>query len=71
MRPSNYFRMKEAALSLLAGDIFGKTPIWKSLAALKAVYYIVSLANLRRTVRAWRGRRANILVVDDADAKPH
>jgi flavin-dependent dehydrogenase len=68
MRPSNALRMKEALLSMLAGDIFGNTPIWRSLIALKAVYYFVSLLNLKRTVAAWRRRKANILAVDDADA---
>ncbi len=60
MAPENPFRVKEALLSLLAGDIFGKTPIWRSIAILKALYYLVSFGNLRRTVRAWRRRRANI-----------
>jgi flavin-dependent dehydrogenase len=68
MRPSNSLRMKEALLSMLAGDIYGKTPIWRSLIALKAIYYFVSLVNLRRTVSAWRRRRSNILTVDDAGA---
>lgn len=68
MRPSNSLRMKEALLSMLAGDIYGKTPIWRSLIALKAIYYFVSLVNLRRTVSAWRRRRSNILAVDDAGA---
>ena len=60
MAPSNPLRMQEALLSVLAGDIFGNTPIWRSLAAFKAVYYAVSIANLRRTFEAWRRRRANI-----------
>ena len=28
MAPHNPLRVKEALLSLLAGDIYGKTPIW-------------------------------------------
>ena len=43
MGPRNILRMKEALLGLLAGDIYGKTPIWSSLRAFKAVYYIVSV----------------------------
>ncbi len=31
MSPRNVLRVKEALLSVLAGDIFGKTPIWRSL----------------------------------------
>lgn len=64
MEPANPLRVQEALLSLLAGDIFGKTPIWRSLLILKAIYYIVSIQNLGRTVRAWRRRRVNILDVE-------
>jgi flavin-dependent dehydrogenase len=60
MDPRNVLRMKEALLGLLAGDIYGDTPIWSSLRAFKAVYYIVSLVNLRRSIAAMRRRRINI-----------
>jgi flavin-dependent dehydrogenase len=58
--PRNVLRMEEALLSLLAGDIFGRTPIWTSLRLLKGVYFAMSLANLRRTFRAARLRAFNI-----------
>ena len=64
MAPANPLRVKEAMISLLAGDIFGKTPIWTSVFALKALYYLVSAANLGRTVRAWLRRRSNIREVE-------
>ncbi|ANJ68039.1 hydroxylase [Halothiobacillus diazotrophicus] len=57
MGPRNIFRVKEALLSLLAGDIFGKTPIWPSLWLLKGIYYLSSLRHPRRTFRAWQNRR--------------
>ncbi|MES2993433.1 MAG: NAD(P)/FAD-dependent oxidoreductase [Pseudomonadota bacterium] len=60
MYPQNPLRVKEALLSLLAGDIFGKTPIWGSLRVMKALYYLVSIGHLGRTVRAWKRRRINI-----------
>jgi flavin-dependent dehydrogenase len=60
MGPRNVLRMKEALLGLLAGDIYGKTPIWSSLRAFKALYYIISFANLKRSVAALRRRRINI-----------
>ena len=60
MGPRNFLRMKEALLGLLAGDIYGNTPIWSSLRAFKAVYYIMSAANLRRSIAAMRRRRTNI-----------
>jgi flavin-dependent dehydrogenase len=67
MSPSNIFRVQEALLSVLAGDIFGKTPIWRSLLAFKAIYYLASLANLKRTVTAWKRRKMDIRYVDDAE----
>ena len=60
MYPSEKLRMKEALLSLLAGDIFGGTPIWRSIALFKAAFYLLSLQNLSRTYSAWRQRRFNI-----------
>jgi flavin-dependent dehydrogenase len=60
MGPRNLLRMKEALLGLLAGDIYGNTPIWSSLRAFKTLYYIVSLAHLRRSIGALRRRRINI-----------
>jgi flavin-dependent dehydrogenase len=64
MSPQNPFRVKEAMISLLAGDIYGRTPIWPSIRIMKALYYLVSIGNLKRTVRAWRRRRINIRDVE-------
>ena len=60
MAPQNPFRVKEALISLLAGDIFGKTPIWRSILALKALYYLVSLFHPGRSWAFWKRRRFNI-----------
>ncbi|MGA9367759.1 MAG: tryptophan 7-halogenase, partial [Steroidobacteraceae bacterium] len=60
MAPRNVLRVKEALLSLLAGDIFGTTPIWASLRAFKLLYYIASLAHPRATLAALRARARNI-----------
>jgi hypothetical protein len=60
MYPQNPLRVKEALLSLLAGDIHGKTPIWASIRMLKALYYLVSAGHPLRTWRAWQRRRQNI-----------
>ena len=68
MAPSNMLRVKEALLSMLAGDIFGKTPIWRSLVVLKAIFYIASAFNFKRSWQAMRLRKANIRVVDGAEA---
>ena len=58
--PRNVLRMEEALLSLLAGDIYGRTPIWASLRLFKMMYYLISVANLGRTLRSLRSRAANI-----------
>lgn len=60
MAPRNDLRMKEAMLGLLAGDIYGTTPIWKSLRAFKGIYYVFSTLNLKRSLRAMRRRATNI-----------
>ena len=60
MYPQNPMRVKEALMSLLAGDIHGKTPIWRSLAVLKTIYFAVSAAHPKRTWQAWQRRRRNI-----------
>ena len=65
MRPRNVLRMKEAVLSLLAGDIFSSTPFRPSLWAFKGLYWLRSLQRPRMTWRAWRRRRINIREVDE------
>ena len=67
MSPSNVFRVQEALLSVLAGDIFGKTPIWRSLRVFKAIYYLASLGKLKRTIMAWKRRRVNIRPWEEAE----
>ena len=59
-RRATVFRVKEALLSVLAGDIFGKTPIWRSLRVLKAIYYVASALNFKRSLAAMRLRKRNI-----------
>jgi hypothetical protein len=60
MSPSDRLDMKKSLLSVLAGDIFGATPIRRGLMAFRAVYYLYSLVYLRRSLRAWRRRAFNI-----------
>jgi flavin-dependent dehydrogenase len=60
MAPRNLFRMKEAMLGLLAGDLYASTPIWNSLRTFKAFYYLFSALNLRRSLSAARRRAVNI-----------
>jgi flavin-dependent dehydrogenase len=60
MQPRNVLGMKSAVLSVLAGDIFRGTPIWKSLHMFKAIYLLASVFNPRRTLGAMRKRAADI-----------
>ena len=64
MGPRNVWRVKEALLSMLAGDIYGTTPIWGSLRMLKFIFYLGSALNLKRSFQAMRMRKANIRVVE-------
>jgi hypothetical protein len=67
MSPSERLDMKKALLSVLAGDIFGATPIRHGVAAFRAVYYAFSLVHLVRSIRAWRRRAFNIR--DDSEMR--
>jgi 2-polyprenyl-6-methoxyphenol hydroxylase-like FAD-dependent oxidoreductase len=60
LAPRNLLRMKEAMLSVLAGDIFGSTPIWPSVRAFKLTYRVFSLLHARRSAQAARRRSINI-----------
>ena len=66
MGPRNIFRVQEALLSMLAGDVFGKTPIWRSIFIFKVLYYVANLMQPRRAFMAWKQRQFNIRKVDDA-----
>lgn len=68
MDPHNPLRMREALLSLLAGDIYGRTPIWHSLRAFKMLYYLLSILTPRRSLAAVRRRALNIRSLDSAAA---
>lgn len=48
MSPRNDFRIQEAVLSLLAGDVFGRSPIGLRLFAFKLVYYLTRIGQARR-----------------------
>jgi flavin-dependent dehydrogenase len=60
MSPSDRLDMKKALLSVLAGDLFGATPIRKGLFFFRVVYYTFTIAHLRRSFTAWRRRAFNI-----------
>ena len=57
MQPANPLGVQSAVLSLLAGDIYGRTPFWPSLWLFKIIYWLTTLAQAPRSWRAWRQRR--------------
>ena len=57
MQPSNFWRLKEALLAILAGDIFRGTPLGIRLLMFKLIYHLNCLASPKRTLMAWRRRR--------------
>lgn len=67
MNPANPFRVKEALLSVLAGDVYGKTPTGPSIFMLKVIYYTGSFLNMKRTFQAWRMRKKNIQLPKDGN----
>jgi flavin-dependent dehydrogenase len=60
MEPSNSFRLQEALLSILAGDIFRGTPLRSRVVAFKTVYYVMNFFNPKRTLASWKKRRRAI-----------
>ena len=60
LRPSNFFRLEEAMLSLLAGDIFRGTPLGLRLLVFKAVYYFNNLIHLKQSLTAWKKHKRAI-----------
>ena len=58
MSPRNWFRMEEAILSLLAGDIFGGWAIRSRLALFRAIFYATKLSHRLRGNRALPASRS-------------
>jgi flavin-dependent dehydrogenase len=57
MSPGNPFRIEEAVLSLLAGDVFGRSPIGLRLVAFKLIYYLTGVSHLAHRIKDWSMRR--------------
>lgn len=62
MTPRNAFRMEEAVLSVLAGDVFRKTPTRIPLLCFKMAYYLAVLLAPMRNWSAYRQRKERLLV---------
>jgi glycine/D-amino acid oxidase-like deaminating enzyme len=57
-----------ALLSLLAGAVYARSPIGPPLLAFEALFYILSLADPRVALRAWRRRRSRLRETANAGA---
>jgi hypothetical protein len=51
---------------MLAGDIFGKMPMWRSPLIFKAIFCMASALDLQRSLKAICTRKANIREVEAA-----
>jgi flavin-dependent dehydrogenase len=60
MQPRNVWRMQEALLSILAGDLFRNTPVWPRLLGFKFIYYCSCIAILPQAIKTWAWRRRNV-----------
>ena len=60
MSPSKRFGLQAALLSVLAGDVFGGTPLRLRLLTFKFLYYLGNVLQPRRTWLAWLKRRQSI-----------
>ena len=60
MYPRNVWRMQEALLSILAGDLFRNTPVGPRMLGFKFIYYCHCLSILPQAFRTWAWRRRNV-----------
>lgn len=70
MAPRNLFRIEEALISMLAGDVFRKTPIGVPIRLFKGLYYTVFAFRFSRTWAAYQRRRYNAKINFTADTTP-
>lgn len=59
MQPRNVWRMQEAMLSILAGDIFRNTPVAPRFIGFKFIYYCSCLSVWPQAFKTWLWRRRN------------
>jgi hypothetical protein len=55
--PRNVFRVEEAMISMLAGDVFRDGGVKWRLRIFKGLYFITSLGMLKEAVRSFFARR--------------
>jgi hypothetical protein len=57
MAPKNTFRIQEAVLSVLAGDVFGKTPTKRPIFLFKFFYFLFAMLDLKANLVQYRRRK--------------
>jgi flavin-dependent dehydrogenase len=57
MNPGNQFRLRDALLAVLAGNVAFRAGLAARLLALKGLYYVFSATRLRASLAIWRKRR--------------
>jgi flavin-dependent dehydrogenase len=55
----NPFRLQEAFLSVMAGDVFRPSPVHARLIVFKAIYFLSSLRRFKSSFLAWSKRRSD------------
>ena len=70
MHPRNVWRMQEALLSILAGDLFRNTPVGPRMLGFKFIYYCNCIGMLPEAFKTWAWRRRNVkeALRDDEEA---
>lgn len=53
--PSDRFGLRAAVISVLSGDVYGRTTLWPRLAVFRAIYYVASIVFWRHG-KAYRDR---------------
>ncbi len=65
VNPNNRYRIVDAMITLLTGDVFRDTPIKKPLFIFKIIYYIFSLSLFKSSITAYLHRRAQVKIMSD------
>ena len=60
MAPANNWRIQQAIISLLAGDLYRDTPVRSRLFVFKIIYYLMCLKNIPASMASYRRRKKNI-----------
>ena len=62
LHPGNPFRVQEAVISMLAGDVFRDIGARSRFWLFKFFYYMFSLKNVKTSYKLWRKRVKNTRV---------